>query len=112
MSGWIRAVGVCAFGVAAMLLTSSPVAAQVRVGVAIGAPFVAAPVVVAPQVIAPVAPYYAPYAYSPYYYSPYAYTSPYWGGYYGLNFSFGSYGRRYYAPRGYVYRGGGRRHHR
>ena len=48
MSGWIRSIVFCTFGLAALLLTSSSAAAQVRVGVAIGAPFVAAPIVVAP----------------------------------------------------------------
>jgi hypothetical protein len=97
-----------AFAVAALLLTPSPAAAQVRVGVFVGAPVVAAPVVVAPApaVVAPVVPYY-PYAYSPYYY-PSAYAYPYWGGYYGLRIG---YGRRYVA-RPYAYRGAVVRRHR
>jgi hypothetical protein len=105
MSRWIRPVVLCACALGAVLLTSSPATAQVRVGVFVGAPVVAAPVVVAPRVVAPVAPvvpYPYAYAYSPYYY-PYAY--PYYGGF-GFNVAFGG-GYRYgYAARPYGYRGG------
>jgi len=125
MIRWTRGIAFSAFGVAAMMLMPSPAAAQVRVGVVVGAPFVAAPVVVAPRVVATVTPYYphGPYSYGLYYPSaysypysyaypyvsgyPYAYGYPYGGGYYGLSFSFGpSYAWRSYGYRGGSYRGG------
>src|SRR5215475_14747438 len=100
MTSWIRPVAVCACVVGALLLISSPAAAQVRVGVFVGAPVVAAPVVVAPRVVAPVAPFYPyGYAYSPYYY-PYAY------GYPGFGFSVAFGGGYRYAARPFAYRGG------
>jgi hypothetical protein len=113
---WNRSVVFCALGLAALILVPSSAAAQVRVGVFVGAPIVAAPVVVAPRVVAPavpVAPYYpyAAYAYSPYYY-PYAYGYPYYGGF-GFSVGFGGY--RYARPYGYrggAYRGAVVRRHR
>ncbi len=106
MIKWVRAGALSAIAAAAVLLMPSSAAAQVRVGVFVGAPIVAGPVVVAPapRVFAPAVPYYypyGPYAYAPYY-SPYWYAGgyPYWGGYYGFRVSAG----RRYAPRAF-YRG-------
>jgi len=103
MTRWVRVVALGAFAVFALLLTSSSAAAQVRVGVFVGAPVVAAPVVVAPRVVAPVAPVYPyPYAYAPY---PYAYGYPYYPGF-GFNVAFGGRYGYGYAARPYAYRGG------
>ena len=112
MPSWIRAVIFGSLALAALLVVPSSAAAQVRVGVVIGAPFVAAPVIAAPSV--PVAPYYPysyAYAYSPYYY-PYAYGYPYYGGF-GFSVGFGGYRyARPYAYRGAGYRGAVVRRHR
>ena len=94
-----RAVIFGCLALVALFVVPSSAAAQVRVGVVVGAPFVAAPVVAAPAV--PVAPYYPyAYAYSPYYY-PYAYGYPYYSAF-GFSVGFGGY--RYARP--YAYRGG------
>jgi len=112
MTSWIRAVIFGSLALVALLVVPSSAAAQVRVGVVVGAPFVAAPIVAAPA--APVVPYYPysyAYAYSPYYY-PYAYGYPYYG---GFGFSVGFGGHRYsrpYAYRGQAYRGAVVRRHR